>query len=186
VVNESATCRTPASSFDWRFPRRQRLAGALDFALRFPVSRTFGRPVVDSCGFSNNPVCFVDQKVRFPLKTTLPIPSAAHPLSASAMKNNWLTPLLCVVFIFVATGCGSTRGPENRRRAAGAPQTGTNIPRWTTDASRARDARTKQRQAKQKRPARDKMPRAEKPKHERQERRRPAGDEEVITRGGFR
>ena len=99
------------------------------------------------------------------------------------MKNHWFAALLCIVFAFAATGCGTPRagGSEKKGRRA-TLQTGTNIPRWQSDAPRGREAR-----AKAKREKRDaKKPKAEKPKRERQPRRGRAGDEEVITRGGFR
>ena len=97
------------------------------------------------------------------------------------MKNYWFAALLCIVFAFAATGCGTPRAGGEKRRYTTA-QTGTNIPRWQTDAGAGREARAKQRAAK---PKRDKRKR-EKPKRERQERRSRAADDEVITRGGFR
>ena len=104
------------------------------------------------------------------------------------MKNHWVAALLCIVFAFVATGCGTPRagGTEKKGRRA-TTQTGTNIPRWQSDAAGGRDARAKQRAAKLKREKRDtKKPKADKPKRERKERRPRATDDEVITRGGFR
>ena len=104
------------------------------------------------------------------------------------MKNHRFAALLCLVFAFAATGCGTPRagvGEKKGRRAT--LQTGTNIPRWQFDAPRGREARAKQRAAKPNREKRDaKKPKAEKPKRERQQRRARSGDEEVITRGGFR
>ncbi len=103
------------------------------------------------------------------------------------MKHHWVAALLCIAFAFVATGCGTPRagGTEKKSRRA-TTQTGTNIPRWQSDAT-SRDARAKQRAAKAKREKRDaKKPKAEKPKRERKERRPRATDDEVITRGGFR
>ena len=104
------------------------------------------------------------------------------------MKNHWFAALLCIVFAFAATGCGSSQsGGNKKRRYAGTPQTGTNIPRWSSDSTGTREARSKQRKAKPKRERRQaKDEKAEKPRRERQERRRRAADDEVITRGGFR
>ena len=100
------------------------------------------------------------------------------------MKNTWLAALLCVVFAFAVAGCSAPGGTARKgRRSTGVTQTGTNIPRWTSDAAATRKSRTAQRKARAKR---EKKVRAEKPKREREERRRPAADEEVITRGGFR
>ena len=100
------------------------------------------------------------------------------------MKKHWLLVLICAAFAFVSVGCGNQRGGANtkQRRVAAGTQTGTNIPRWTTDSTSARNARAKERSTKAKR---EKKPRAQKQKKERRERRR-AADEEVITRGGFR
>ena len=102
------------------------------------------------------------------------------------MKNHWIAAFLCVVFTFAATGCGTPRNTGNPKRRYGAPQTGTNLPRWTVDPSEKREQRSKQRKVKARREKRDAKPRAEKPKRERQERRSRPADEEVITRGGFR
>ena len=103
------------------------------------------------------------------------------------MKNHWFAALLCIVFAFAVTGCGNPRGGGSQKRRYTTAQTGTNIPRWQSDAAGGREARAKQRAAKPKREKREtKKPRAEKPKPERQERRSRSDDEEVITRGGFR
>ena len=98
------------------------------------------------------------------------------------MINHWLTALLCLFLAFAATGCGTAR--NERKRAAGYTQTGTNIPRWTQDSSATRQTRSQRRTTK---PKREKTtPRAEKPKREKRERSSRASDEDVVTRGGFR
>ena len=104
------------------------------------------------------------------------------------MNNHWFAALLCIVFAFAATGCGTPRAGGGEKRRYTTTQTGTNIPRWQSDnRNSGRETRAKQRAAKAKREKRDaKRPKAEKPKRERQERRARQENEEVITRGGFR
>lgn len=103
------------------------------------------------------------------------------------MKNHWFAALLCIVFAFALTGCGSPRGGGGEKRRYTTAQTGTNIPRWQSDGRGGREGQAKQRVTKPKREKRDaKKARAEKAKRERQERRPRSGDQEVITRGGFR